>query len=216
MSPPPISPKLYHIVHIDRLASIIAGNGLVCDAKMQARKLGGTNIGMPKIKERRLTELTLSSYPDLHVGDCVPFYFCPRSVMLYLISRANSSDMDYHGGQEEIIHLVADMRRTIGWASQNGRRWAFTTSNAGSHYFNDFCNFNDLCKIDWTAVQAVRWQDCKEEKQAEFLLEKEFPWMLVDRIGVFSEAQQRQVSALLLSAAHAHAPTVHVQRNWYY
>jgi CxxC-x17-CxxC domain-containing protein len=38
---------------------------------------------MNKIKERRL-KLPLSSHFNLFVGDCVPFYFCPRSVMLYV------------------------------------------------------------------------------------------------------------------------------------
>src|SRR6266568_599640 len=70
----PENPKIYHIVHVDRLASIIAG-GLWCDAEVVRRAPPGTTIGMNAIKQRRLTELTLSSHPGLHVGDCVPFYF---------------------------------------------------------------------------------------------------------------------------------------------
>ncbi len=45
----------------------------------------GTTIGMSSIKRRRSIERTLNSHPDLHVGDCVPFYFRPRSVMLFLL-----------------------------------------------------------------------------------------------------------------------------------
>ena len=78
----PMQPKIYHIVHVDRLASILASNGLLCDARIIAQGAAGTTIGMNSIKQRRLTELTLSSYPDLYVGQCVPFYFCPRSIML--------------------------------------------------------------------------------------------------------------------------------------
>ncbi|MBE7527723.1 MAG: DUF4433 domain-containing protein [Burkholderiales bacterium] len=37
------------------------------------------SAGVAQIKQRRLTSC-LNSYPDLRVGDCVPFYFCPRSV----------------------------------------------------------------------------------------------------------------------------------------
>lgn len=58
---------------------------------------------MSSIKQRRLT-LSLNSDPDLHVGDCVPFYFCPRSVMLFLIHRRNQ-ELAYQGGQEPIVHL---------------------------------------------------------------------------------------------------------------
>ena len=87
--PPPARPKLYHIVHVDRLASVVTDGALWCDAKIQRRKSLGTTIGMTDIKKRRLTNV-LDCWPDLAVGDCVPFYFCPRSVMLFVIHKAVS------------------------------------------------------------------------------------------------------------------------------
>ena len=81
----PAQPKIYHIVHVDRLPSIIADGYLWCDAEILRRVPPGTTIGMSSIKQRRLNELTLTSHSGLPVGDCVPFYFCSRSVMLYLI-----------------------------------------------------------------------------------------------------------------------------------
>ena len=79
--PPPAQPKIYHIVHVDRLASIVADGSLWSDAALQRRARPGPTIGMSDIKQRRLTS-RLDSHPDLRVGDCVPFYFCPRSIML--------------------------------------------------------------------------------------------------------------------------------------
>ena len=73
--PPPAVPKIYHIVHVDRLPSIIADGVLWCDAEIVRRAPPGTAIGMNKIKQRRLTELHLSCHPGLLVGGCVPFYF---------------------------------------------------------------------------------------------------------------------------------------------
>lgn len=73
----PAEPRVYHIEHADRLQSIVADDCLWCDAEIVRRLPPGTTIGMNKIKERWLRELTLTSHPDLHVGDCVPFYFCP-------------------------------------------------------------------------------------------------------------------------------------------
>lgn len=70
----PERPKIYHILHLDRLRSVIA-EGLLSDALISARSETGTMIGMSSIKQRRLHELTLTSYPDLHVGQCVPFIF---------------------------------------------------------------------------------------------------------------------------------------------
>ena len=135
--PAPADPKIYHIVHVDRLPSIIAAGGLLCDAEIAARGPVGTTIGMNDIKQRRLGELRLSSHPDLHVGGCVPFYFCPRSVMLYVISQANHRQLSYRGGQGPIVHLEADLRSTVSWAEAQGLRWAFTLSNAGARYFED-------------------------------------------------------------------------------
>ena len=105
----PANPKIYHIVHVDRLASIVADGCLWSDREARERDVSGTEIGMSNIKERRLGN-ELGSHPGLHVGDCVPFYFCPRSIMLYVISRQNNPLLDYQGGQVPIIHLEADLR----------------------------------------------------------------------------------------------------------
>jgi len=111
--PMPATPKIYHIVHVDRLPSIVADGFLWSDAEIVRRARPGTTIGMNSIKQRRLNKLTLTSHPSLYVGACVPFYFCPRSVMLYLIHLANDPDLAYRGGQEPIVHLESDLNRAV-------------------------------------------------------------------------------------------------------
>ena len=101
---PPSKPKIYHIVHVDRLPSIIEDGALWSDAALRKNPRPGTSIGMSEIKQRRL-ESQLSSRPGLCVGDCVPFYFCHRSVMLYLIHKRNRTGLEYLGGQGHIVHL---------------------------------------------------------------------------------------------------------------
>ncbi len=210
----PAEPKIYHIVHVDKLSSILESGGLLCDAEIVRQSPKGTTIGMSHIKMRRLNELTFRSFPDLHVGDCVPFYFCPRSIMLYLICQGNHPDLGYAGGQEPVIHLEADLRKVYVWARQNSRRWAITDSNAGSYYFDDFSEWSDLDQVCWEAMDAADWRQCKEQKQAEFLLEKEFPWHLVDRVGVYSQAYDTQVKEIL--ASFGVATEVEIKRDWYY
>lgn len=210
----PAQPKLYHIVHVDRLPSIVADGLLWCDSEIVRRAPPGTTIGMNSIKQRRLNELTLNSYPDLCVGDCVPFYFCPRSIMLYLIYQANHPGLVYRGGQGPIVHLECDLHATVAWAGQEGWRWAFTLSNAGTYYFEDRCDLVQLSEINWPAVQARNWQSCKEGKQAEFLIERCFPWHLVDRIGVHSRAVYQQAVNTL--PADGHRPVVEIRPDWYY
>lgn len=222
--PPPAAPKIYHIVHVDRLPSIIAEGGLLCDAEIVRRAAAnpamGTTIGMTSIKERRLNELELSSHPGLRVGGCVPFYFCPRSIMLYLIHCANHAELAYRGGQGPIVHLEADLRDSVAWADQNRSRWAFTLSNAGAYYFEDRADLGQLDAINWDAVQTNRWagngisRSVKEGKQAEFLMERAFPWQLVTRIGVRSQQVYGQVRAALQAAGHK--PHVEIKPDWYY
>ncbi len=213
----PQHPKIYHIVHIDRLASIIADGCLWCDEIMTRRQDAGPTIGMDEIKRRRLGN-PLNSHPGLTVGQCVPFYFCPRSVMLYVIARGNHPGLAYTEGEEPILHMEADLLRTVRWARANGKRWAFTLSNAGAFYFEDRSCLEQLDEIDWNAVNAREWGDpktkTKEGKQAEFLIEESFPWTLVDRIGVKSSQIADKVRCIL--AAAAHQPRVEVRREWYY
>lgn len=214
MNAVPPKPKIYHIAHVDRLPSIVADGFLWCDAEVIRRAPAGTTIGMSSIKQRRLNELRLSSHPDLHVGDCVPFYFCPRSVMLYLIYQGNHPEMAYRGGQGPILHFEADLNAVVAWANAQAARWAFTLSNAGSCFFEDRNDLARLNEIDWTAVQARDWRAHKDGKQAEFLLEQRFPWHLIERIGVQSAVVYNQVVNTLL--AHGHRPPVEVRSDWYY
>ena len=211
----PTNPQIVHILHVNRLSSVIKEGCLWCDAEAAQRSLSGTTIGIGEIKQRRMSH-PLASYPSLMVGECVPFYFWPRSVMLFLIARANHPALAYRGGQAPIVHLVADLRQTVRWARGAGLRWAFTLSNAGSSYFEDRCKLDDLDDIDWDAVQATDWRDqeVRDRKQAEFLVENRFPWQLVSRIGVLNEATRRQAAGALTGSEHR--PSVEVKRDWYY
>ncbi len=209
---PPAQPKIYHIVHVDRLDSIVADGRLWSDASLQRRARPGTVIGMSEIKRRRLAN-PIKSRPGLMAGDCVPFHFCPRTVMLYLIHMANHDELEFRGGQGPIVHLEADLRETVEWADRNERRRAFTLSNAASAYFKDRCDLAQLDEIGRDAVRARDWRDCKEGKQAEFLVEKSFPWTLIRRVGACNP-ETRSKAAKTLQAAD-HQPSVTTRRGWH-
>lgn len=205
--------QIVHILHVDKLASVLREGGLWCDAEVRQHDVGGTEIGFPHIKARRLKR-PLRSWPGLHVGECVPFYFWPRSVMLYMYYKHNNPELPYVGGQEPIVHLVADFGQTIDWAAKNKARWAFTDGNAGSRMAMDYKDEKALQQLDWEAISAERWDERREAKQAEFLLERFFPFGFVQRIGVFSEDYRRRVCAILEDTDYS--PRVQVQRDWYY
>lgn len=214
--PIPGNPKIYHIVHWDRLASIAGDEALLCDSIVMNTGRGqGTTIGMSSIKQRRL-RLQMPIHPGTCVGEYVPFYFCPRSVMLYIIYMANHSELSYRGGQEPIVHLESDLYEVIDWAEASGHWWAFSLSNAAASYTQFRSDLDRLDEINWAAVSANDWSrsEVKEAKQAEFLVHHDFPWHLVSRIGVISNQIGNRVATAIGRAAHK--PTIEVIRSWYY
>ncbi|MBS0471491.1 MAG: DUF4433 domain-containing protein [Proteobacteria bacterium] len=212
--PAPASPKIYHITAVQNLPSIVA-NGLRSDVAMIAAGGPARSIGMGQIKTRRLL-LPVTCHQGLMVGGCVPFYFCSRSIMLYIMHKGNHENVAYRGGQGPILHLEADMHATIAWARNAGRRWAFSLSNAGAAYTEFRRDVAQLDEIDWPAVAAHQWNvgNLSHGKQAEFLVENEFPWALVERIGVQSRATYGQVQTILENAHHR--PRVEIKPDWYY
>jgi len=211
----PIEDRLiFHITHIDNLPAIIADGCLWSDYHVSTRPRQRTVIGYETIKRRRLHEYRVSCHPSTFVGQYVPFYFCPRSVMLYVIHRRNA-DLAYHGGQDRIVHLVA----RIGAAIQScpGRQWAFTDGNAGSpfaRFCNDLAQFDQY--VDQSAVGAKYWSDptVKERKQAEFLMYESFPWTSVVGIAAIRQDIATEVQQILRNADHQ--PQVVSKPEWYY
>ncbi len=212
----PAKPAIYHITHVDNIARIVRDAAVWSDAMMVAQGGPTRAVGMSTIKRRRLEVLRVKCHPEDFVGEYVPFYFCPRSIMLYLIYRANHPELTYRGGQDPIVHLVADLRESIDWSEDQGRRWAFSLSNAGASYTEFRNRVEDLAEIDWSSVSNTDFSspDVKEGKQAEFLVHESFPWSLIRRLGVHSEQIKQQVCAALGGAEHR-LPVV-VRPDWYF
>ncbi|HDD52957.1 MAG TPA: DUF4433 domain-containing protein [Thermosulfidibacter takaii] len=216
MNRPPSKPKVYHITHVNNLSRIIERGALLSDARILKEGGPDQTIGMSKIKRRRLEKIEVTCHPGTKVGQYVPFYFCPRSVMLYLIYRGNHPELGYRGGQNPIIHLEADLYRVVEWADKNGVLWAFSLSNAGSFYVEFRAKLLYLQELDWLAIAArdFRDPDIKERKQAEFLVYDFFPFDLVERIGVRTKEIQAKVLRVLTNSRHK--PLVEVCLDWYY
>ena len=215
MSPEPARPKIYHITHVDTLARIVADGMLLSDREITRRGGPAVVIGMSTIKARRFV-LPVRCHLGTMVADYVPFYFCPRSVMLYLIYCANHLELQYRGGQDPIVHLEANLRRIVAWADRSGQRWAFSLSNAGAFYTTFLSSLGELHQINWEAVDAADWRenDIKEGKQAEFLVHESFPWTLISRIGVKSAEIKTRTERIL--AAAQYRPPVEIRPDWYY
>ena len=207
-----VATMIYHITHLDNLSGIIETGNLLSDRQMVDAG-GHTVIGFNHIKRRRLEEIAVPCYPGTMVGDFVPFYFCPRSIMLYIIEKRRD-ELAYKGGQKEVVHLVSSVQS----AMDAGCTCAFTPSSAATKYNRNFHRkIEQLDEIlDWDAIRTTNWGDpgVKDRKQAEFLTHDHFPWAAIESIGTFNADVRDRVQAILANTDHR--PTVTVQGSWYY
>lgn len=198
--------KVSHITHIDNLASIIEQGCLWSDAKRIELDLSNHNIGYNHIKERRLRR-SVSVAAGGMIGQYVPFNFCPRSVMLYVIHQGHD---DYQGGQERVLHLISD----VATIRATNPSCFFTDIHADLDYAEQIDDFDRLSELDFNKINKKFWQDFKEEKQAEFLAYESVEWRSIHRIGVKTQTVANDVNVLLQDVSHQ--PTVEVQPRWYY
>ena len=204
---------IYHITHIRNLASILREGGLWCDREAGERGLVSTSIAHQHIKQRR-AQRHVPCGPGGTLADYVPFYFAPRSPMLYAIHRGNVEG--YTEGQEPILHLVSSVQTVV----QAGLSFVFTDGHAEMAISRFFTNLEDLQEVDWKIMRARYWYDTfedgdrKRRRQAEFLVHNFFPWELVHEIGVYNRKIAQQVETLIKQANHR--PIIIVRRFWYY
>lgn len=206
---------LYHITPVENLDSILRLGKIFCDKFMTTLRPGSHVInGMPHIKQRRLYECRLHSYPDLYVGDCVPFYFCPRSVMLFVIAKKNEH-VSYKKGEDNIVHLEVKLTSVLKWAQDEKLKWAFTDTNAGSYTFNDYSDIRELKKLDWEIIKSNFWAGPRREyKQAEFLIEDHIDIELFTQIGVKNQKIYNEVKHILEKRQSSLPVTI--RKDWYY
>ncbi len=75
---------IYHFTHVNNLKAIRAAGFLRCDS-VAREGMTRTEVGDPDIKESRRRRV-IPIEPRGRVGDYVPFYFAPRSPMMYRIA----------------------------------------------------------------------------------------------------------------------------------
>lgn len=213
---PQMAPKIYHITHYQNLESIIKSGSIFSDSYCLKNSKDHTMIGMSEIKRRRLEEIEVKCHPGTRVGEYVPFYFCPRSIMLYLMYKGNHPDLKYKEGQEPLVHIQADLISVVEWAEKNMFKWAFSDRNAGAYYAEFYNDMTELNKINWEAVASLDFRQpvIKEGKQAEFLLYESFPFDLIESIGVINAEIQSVVKNILLGTVLV--DKVQIRPNWYF
>ena len=210
---PPVPTPIYHITHVDNLAQIIGAGGLGAVGGLRAGGANFRSIAYPHIQDRRATTLVPCG-PRGTLQDYVPFYFAPRSPMLYTINKGNVPG--YADGQGPVVHLLSSAQRV----EAAGPEFVFTDGHAIMAMTDFFHDLRDLNRVDWEVMRARYWADTQTDsdrsrrRQAEFLVRDFFPWELVSEIGVIDRGMKARTEAALARATHV--PPVTVHREWYY
>ncbi len=204
----PVATPLYHITDVSNLAGILTAGGLRSDVDMAAT--AHKAIGYSHIKQRRMTDLTVPCRGGRFVGEFVPFYFCPRSPMLYTINLGNTGRPA--GCQSSIVHLVSTVEAAIAVGSD----WAFSNGNAGARYSDFFADLDVLDTLDWEIIGSNDWggDNRRNKKAAEFLVADFFPWKAINTIGCHNNQTAHRVAELLDGLPDS--PSVAVKIDWYY
>jgi hypothetical protein len=205
--------KLYHITHMRNLASIVENGCLLSQGEVQVSKIGFANIAHATLQDRRAsTRVPCGPGGTLH--DYVPFYFAPRSPMLFTIHRGNVEG--YDEGQRPVLHLVTSIKSVL----EAGSEFVFTDGYAIMVYTDFYIDLRDLDQLDWDVMKSRYWADTEEDmdrcrrRQAEFLIHARFPFRAIEEIGVIDRNVQADVAALLRGTAFQ--PAVTVRSGWYY
>ncbi len=204
---------IYHLTHIQNLRSILVKKGLYAFSSLQNSVSSYTNIAYANVQDKR-SQKAVPVEPGGVLHDYVPFYFAPRSPMLYTLHHGNVPG--YSDGQEPLVYLVSSVQTVL----DNEGRYAFTDGHgiiAYTKYFNDESN---LDQIDWALMKATFWKDTEQDldrkrrRQAEFLVHTFFPWNWIIGIATYNKSTRDTVTDILHSEEHQ--PSVQCRNKWYF
>lgn len=137
----------YRICHIDNLRHLL--NVGMCSKYHPLADPNFVSIGnIEVINARDTTDVQIAGYGK--VGEYVPFYFTPRSIMLYNIVTGHRAPKVPKVPRENILVI----RCLIEQLAKCGR-YFFTDGQANvSNGTNHFHDLKDLDKIDWSIIQT--------------------------------------------------------------
>lgn len=210
--------SVYHFLHIDNLEGVFSSGFLYSDGHMRDQGLANVCVAMNRLKDRRLA-IEIPQFPDLKVGYCVPFYFCTKSVMLYVISQANSPDLTYKGGQNPIVYLRFDFERVWEWAKASGLRTIITNGNASAAHAESYVEKGAVRGLDWDAIGQTQWGGddlIKHRKAAELLVEDRVSAELIAEIGAIADPYCQSVAMVVTRHPQFKRIPINPRREWYF
>lgn len=216
--------RIFHITAICNLASIAKSKKLYASTQLHKKKIEYGNIAYQGAQGKRAAKM-VARPPGGVIHDYVPFYFAPRSPMLFTINKGNVPDCPHR--QQDIVHLMT----TVEAVTAGALPYVFYDYNATLGIATCYNDLKDLVKIDWdlfhespridgycqfwhNVVDKLRYIRRQETRQAEFLIHKSVPLKLITMIGAYNEAKAAEVNQVFDEAGIE--LQVEAKPEWYF
>jgi hypothetical protein len=204
---------IYRIIHYKNLEFILRNGLYSCNSPKKDPEF--INIGHSNLIEKRGDKKIIIGEKEYGtLNDYIPFYFAPRSPMLYTINKGNVHN--FTGTQNDIIYLVS----TIEKVKELNIPFVFTDGHALqaiSNFYNDTLNID---KIDWDIMKAIYWNktnidnDRRRRRMAEFLVLNYISVSCILGIAVINEDMSNKVNAIQ-KECNTSIKTI-IKKDWYY
>jgi hypothetical protein len=185
----------YRITHINNLPLLLQ-NGIVNKHHPNANG-DYVEIGNPEIIDVRSTSpVKIQGYGM--IGDYVPFYFTPKSIMLYNIITGYWHPLVPRRNRSEILVIRCLIDDMI-----NLPRWFFTDGQGNDMASGHYNDLEELDAIDWHCIQNSDFTksdgdfDRPRRYQAEFLVHHEVPIDSIESLNVYNQQAADVVNDIL-------------------
>lgn len=207
----PEAARIFRITHVKNVPWILK-HGLHCKSSKTADP-NFVPIGMADLIAKRATH-TVPIKPGGSLGDYVPFYFTPKSIMMYNIKTGHGNVIKRDNS--EVVVMVSSLHKLKDMAVP----FIFTNGHAYMNETDYFDDLSDLDKIDWDLLRRRDFQRDPDDPgklgryQAEALVHRNVPVTALLGIGCYDSATKR----ILAADASNEGITlgVEVVTNWYF
>jgi hypothetical protein len=201
---------IFRITHVQNVPWILA-NGLHCSSSGQTDP-NYVSIGNAEIISRRAIRVVPTA-PGGVLGDYVPFYFTPRSPMLYNIKSG-------FGVVQRPMSEIAILVSSLPELQKQGLPFVFTDRHAALATAEFHDSLERLDRIDWARLQASDFKRDPEDPgkferyQAEALVYRHVPLGAI--LGVICCTAGEQTKIETLCATLNPRPNVLCRPHWYF
>jgi ssDNA thymidine ADP-ribosyltransferase, DarT len=202
---------IWRILHRANLPWVLQ-NGIHC-GNSPIRSPKWVSIGNAELIDKRAVR-PVPVPPGGALGDYVPFYFTPFSVMLRNIHTGWNGIKQVPNA--DIVILVSSLRRV----SQLGLAFLFTDSHAYSGLARFYGDLARLDRIDWPLLQRRDFKRDPEDPgkleryQAEALVHQRVPLEALVGIVCFTDVVRAEIESKM--QALGVALPVYTRPNWYF